>query len=272
VTDINPWAIFNMAAMSHVQVSFECPGETLATNIVGCNNLLEASCGQDTRFYQASSSEMYGIQGGKPLNEDNAMCPVSPYGISKLAAYNLTRMHRDAYGTFAVNGILFNHESPRRGETFVTRKVTRYIGALRRRLKYSEKVIEPLQLGNLTCTRDWGHAKDYANAIYAMMQYEKPRDWVIATGEQHSVREFVEKAFAAADLPIYWDDRDRGRLHKHNQLVVVPRNKVYNRPLEIYSLLGDASKARQLLGWEPTYTFDELVEEMVEFDIEEAAA
>jgi len=246
---IRPAEIYNLGAQSHVRVSFDLPEYTADVSGIGTVRLLEAIRDAEIqpRFYQASSSELYGGVGHAPQNEQTPFYPRSPYAAAKAYAFHITRNYREAYGLFAVNGILFNHESPRRGETFVTRKITRAIG----RIKYGLQ--DKLYLGNLEARRDWGFAGDYVEAMWLMLQANKPNDYVIATGETHSVREFLELAarFAAVDMS--------GRVE------LDPR---YRRPTEVDLLLGDASKARQELGWRPRVDFEGLVKMMVEADLE----
>jgi len=240
---IEPDEIYNLAAQSHVRVSFDVPVYTLDTNAIGPMRLLEAIriVNPNIKYYQASSSEMYGMS-PPPQDEDTPFRPCSPYGIAKLAAYWTTRLYRDAYGLFASNGILFNHESERRGETFVTKKIVR--AAVRIKLGKQRY----LRLGNLDAKRDWGHSKDYVRAINLILQHTDPDDFVVATSEQYSVKEFLEKVFISLGLP--WED------------YVVFSDK-YKRPKEVPSLLGDASKIKQVLGWEPQIKLDKLIAEMI---------
>jgi GDPmannose 4,6-dehydratase len=247
IYNIQPGEIYNLAAQSHVRVSFDMPEFTGDVTGVGVTRLLEAvrRSGIQTRFYQASSSELYG-DAPAPQNEDTPMRPRSPYAVAKLYAYWMVRNYREAYKLFAVNGILFNHESPRRGETFVTRKITRAVARIKLGLQ------DKLYLGNLEAKRDWGYAPEYVEAMWLMLQQEAPQDMVIATGETHSVREFLEEAFAHLDLD--W----------RQYVEIDPR---YFRPTEVEVLLGDASKARRLLGWQPQVTFKELVHIMVDADL-----
>jgi GDPmannose 4,6-dehydratase len=247
--ELQPDEVYHLGAQSHVRVSFEIPEYTFDVTAAGTLRLLEAmrEAQVNPRFYQASSSEMFGAA-PPPQNEDTPFHPRSPYGVSKVAAYWATVNYREAYDLFAVNGILFNHESPRRGETFVTRKITRSVARIAAGLE------DKLYLGNLDAQRDWGYAKEYVEAMWLMLQADEPDDYVIATGETHSVREAVEVAFARADL-----DPDE-------YLEIDPR---YYRPSEVDVLLGDASKAREKLGWEPKVRFKELVELMVDADMAE---
>jgi GDPmannose 4,6-dehydratase len=246
--DTAPDEIYNLGAQSHVRVSFDVPEYTGEVTGLGTVRLLEAirEVGLKPRFYQASSSELYGKVVETPQTEKTPFHPRSPYGCAKAYAYYITVNYRESYGLFACNGILFNHESERRGETFVTRKITR--AATRIKLGLQDKLF----LGNLDARRDWGHAKDYVAAMWCMLQQDEPDDYVIATGDQHSVREFVQETFSQLDLD--WRD----------YVEIDPR---YYRPAEVETLLGDASKAREKLGWEPKITFKELVRLMVESDL-----
>lgn len=251
-----PDEFYNLAAQSHVGTSFKQPHLTFNVDTLGVINILESirSLSSATRFYQASTSEMFGYNftiddnGNKYQNEDTPMFPQSPYGAAKLSAHHLVRIYRSSYNIYGSCGILFNHESPRRGENFVTRKITKYIGQL-----VNNKTSDKLSLGNLSAKRDWGHAKDYIRAMYLMLQKEKPNDYVISTGEAHSVEEFLIEAFKIVNLN--WKD-----------YVIIDPN-LY-RPSEVDYLNGDSSRARNLLEWEPEYNFDQLVNEMVLSDIE----
>jgi GDPmannose 4,6-dehydratase len=247
--ELQPDEIYHLGAQSHVRVSFDIPEYTFDITGSGTLRLLEAirEAEVSSRFYQASSSEMFGAA-PPPQSEDTRFHPRSPYAVAKVAAYWATVNYREAYGMFATNGILFNHESPRRGETFVTRKITRAVARIQAGLQ------DKLFLGNLDAKRDWGYAPDYVEAMWMMLQVKEPDDFVIATGETHSVREAVEVAFAHADLD--WDDK-------------VEIDERYYRPSEVDVLLGDASKAKEKLGWEPKVRFKELVELMVDADIAE---
>ena len=261
---VRPDEIYNLGAQSHVKVSFDVPEYTGEVTGLGTIRLLEAmrELGLTARYYQASSSELFGKVFETPQRETTPFYPRSPYGAAKAYAFYVTRNYREAYGLFAVNGILYNHESPRRGETFVTRKITRAVG----RIVYGLQ--EKLFLGNLDAQRDWGFAGDYVEAMARMLQQEEPEDLVIATGESHSVREFCALAFERAGLPLTWQGSGReekgfgpgGRL-------LVEVDPHYFRPTEVDFLLGDASKARQKLGWAPTVTFPDLVAMMVENDL-----
>jgi GDPmannose 4,6-dehydratase len=247
IYNLKPQEIYHLAAQSHVRVSFDMPEFTGDISGLAVTRLLEAvrRSGIQTRFYQAASSELYGSS-PPPQNEETPMQPRSPYAVAKLYAYWMVRNYREAYGLFAVNGILFNHESPRRGETFVTRKITRALARIKLGLQ------RKLFLGNLEARRDWGYAPDYVEAMWLMLQQEAPEDLVIATGESHSVREFLEEAFGYAGLD--W----------HDYVEIDPR---YFRPTEVDVLQGDAAKARQRLGWRPRVTFRELVRLMVDADL-----
>ena len=250
--ELQPNEIYHLGAQSHVRVSFDIPEYTFDVTAAGTLRLLEAirEAGVTPRFYQASSSEMFGAA-PPPQNEDTPFHPRSPYGVAKVAAYWATVNYREAYEMFAVNGILFNHESPRRGETFVTRKITRAVARIAAGLQAK------LYLGNLDAQRDWGYAPDYVEAMWLMLQADQPEDFVIATGETHSVRESVEIAFARQDLD--WEEH-------------VEIDPKYYRPSEVDVLLGDASKARERLGWEPKVRFKELIELMVDADVAELEA
>ncbi|WP_199553933.1 GDP-mannose 4,6-dehydratase [Sandaracinobacteroides hominis] len=266
---IEPDEIYNLAAQSHVAVSFEQPEYTADVNALGPLRLLEAiralGMADRTRFYQASTSELYGLVQEVPQRETTPFYPRSPYAVAKLFAYWSVVNYREAYGMYACNGILFNHESPRRGENFVTRKITRAAARIKLGLQ------DCLYLGNLDALRDWGHAKDYVEMQWMMLQQDKPRDFVIATGVQYSVRSFVEATFAELGLPICWQGEgldEVGLTSDGRRIVAVdPR---YFRPTEVETLLGDPSLARSELGWEPRVGFDELVREMVAHDLKAA--
>jgi len=266
VTETRPDEIYNLAAQSHVQVSFEEPEYTANSDAMGALRLLEAvrtlGLHDTARFYQASTSELFGLIQSPVQNEKTPFYPRSPYGVAKLYAHWITINYREAYGIFACNGILFNHESPLRGETFVTRKITRGLCRISRGLE------DCLWLGNLDAKRDWGHAKDYVKAMWLMLQQEQPEDFVIATGTQHSVREFIERAATELGLEIFW--RGQGVEEKgfdQNGRCVVRVDPRYFRKAEVNELLGDASKAKQLLGWKPEISFNDLVREMVQEDL-----
>ena len=267
IQEHKPDEIYNLAAQSHVAVSFETPEYTANADALGTLRLLEAirilGIKDKTRFYQASTSELYGKVQETPQRETTPFYPRSPYGVAKLYAYWITVNYREAYGMHASNGILFNHESPLRGETFVTGKITRAVAAIERGLQ------DRLYLGNLNARRDWGHARDFVEGMWLMLQQRNPEDYVLATGEAHSVREFVERAFACIDRSIEW--RGKGAkevgLDAKTGKDIVRIDPRYFRPTEVDELLGDASKARAQLGWKPTVTFAELVAEMVESDL-----
>ena len=267
---VRPDEIYNLAAQSHVAVSFETPEYTANSDALGTLRLLEAvrilGLEKRIRFYQASTSELYGKVAEAPQSEATPFHPRSPYGAAKAYAFWITVNYREAYGMYACNGILFNHESPIRGETFVTRKITRGLARIK------EGLDESLFLGNLNSRRDWGHARDYVRAQWLMLQQERPDDFVIATGEQHSVREFVEKAAAHLDMQIDWAGEgvnERG-IERASGRVVVQVDSRYFRPTEVDTLLGNADKARRVLGWTPTVSFEDLVTEMVVSDWETA--
>lgn len=268
VREIKPDEIYNLAAMSHVKVSFEVPEYTADTDGIGTLRLLEAvrflGYESKTRIYQASTSELYGKVQEVPQSETTPFYPRSPYGVAKLYGYWITKNYREAYNMYAVNGILFNHESERRGETFVTRKIT--LAAARIKKGTQDK----LYLGNMDSMRDWGYAKDYVECMWLMLQQDTPDDFVIATGEMHSVREFVTVAFNAAGIDIEWKDKgiDEIGMDKLTGKVLVEVDSKYFRPTEVEQLLGDPTKAKTILGWNPTNTsFEELVRIMVKSDI-----
>lgn len=269
IQQIQPDEIYNLAAQSHVAVSFEQPEYTANVDALGPLRVLEAirilGLKDKTKFYQASTSELYGLVQTVPQNEATPFYPRSPYGVAKLYAYWITINYREAYGIYACNGILFNHESSRRGETFVTRKITR--GLARIKVGLDEKIY----LGNLDALRDWGHAKDYVAMQWLMLQQDKPEDYVIATGHQHSVREFVERCAAKLDMHIKWEGEgvDEKGYDQHGRCIVEV-DPFYFRPTEVETLLGDPSKAKQELGWEPTISFEEMVDEMIHNDLLEA--
>jgi len=267
VQEINPDEIYNLAAMSHVKVSFDTPEYTANADGIGALRLLEAirflKLEKKVRFYQASTSELYGKVVETPQSETTPFYPRSPYAVAKLYAFWIVKNYREAYGIFACNGILFNHESPMRGETFVTRKITRAVAKIKMGLQ------KKFYLGNLDSMRDWGHAKDYVYGMWQMMQQDKPDDYVLATGEAHSVREFVERAFAEVDIKINWQGsgvNEKGFNADTNEILVEVDEK-YFRPTEVELLLGDPSKAMKELGWKHKHTFDQLVKEMVAADL-----
>jgi GDPmannose 4,6-dehydratase len=293
VQEVQPDEVYNLAAQSHVMVSFETAEYTANADALGTLRLLEAirilDMTEKVRFYQASTSELFGKVQEIPQNEKTPFYPRSPYGAAKLYAYWICVNYREAYDVFACNGILFNHESPIRGETFVSRKITRAVARMKLGLQ------KKLYLGNLGAKRDWGHAKDFVRAMWLMLQKEKPDDYVVATGESHSVREFVERAFREIGVEIEWKGKgvkevgvvkrvssgdgqvtsDKLRVtsgleHIKEADVVVEVDPRYFRPTEVDELLGDASKARKTLGWEPRISFEEMVTMMVKSDLEEA--
>jgi len=270
IQQVRPDEIYNLAAQSHVAVSFETPEYTANADALGTLRILEAirilGLEKQTRFYQASTSEMYGKVQEVPQRESTPFYPRSPYGAAKVYAYWITVNYREAYGLYACNGILFNHESPIRGETFVTRKITRGLARIR------EGLDECLYLGNLDALRDWGHARDFVRAQWLILQQDVPDDFVIATGEQHSVREFVERAGAHQGYDIEWHGQglDEQGVDRKTGKVLVKVDPRYFRPTEVETLLGDATKARTRLGWQPEVSFEELVREMVETDLDGA--
>jgi GDPmannose 4,6-dehydratase len=264
IDNICPDEIYNLGAQSHVQVSFETPENTANSDALGALRILESirilGLEKNTKFYQAATSELYGLVQEIPQSETTPFYPRSPYGVAKLYAYWITKNYREAYNMFACNGILFNHESPRRGETFVTRKIVLGLDAI------SKGKQDVLKLGNLNALRDWGHAKDYVYAMWLMMQQNKPEDYVIATGEEYTVKNFVEKCAPYFGMEIEWRgsgvnecgyDRNTG-----NKVISV--DSKYFRPSEVERLVGDSSRARAELGWKPEYTFDDLVKDMCE--------
>jgi GDPmannose 4,6-dehydratase len=270
IQEVQPVEIYNLAAQSHVQVSFETPEYTANSDALGALRLLEAirilGMKDRVRFYQASTSELYGKVQEIPQTEKTPFYPRSPYAAAKLYAYWITVNYREAYNFFACNGILFNHESPLRGETFVTRKITRAAARIKLGLQ------ETLYLGNLEAKRDWGHARDYVEAMWLILQQPQPEDFVIATGEDHSVREFVALAFKEVGLAIKWRGQgvDEVGYDEDTNRVLIKINPRYFRPTEVDTLLGDATKARTVLGWQPRSCFKDMVREMVIADLKEA--
>jgi len=268
MAQVRPDEVYNLAAQSHVAVSFEIPEYTVEVAGVGTLRLLEAlrSTGLEhhTRFYQASTSELYGKVAETPQRETTPFHPRSPYGVAKLFAHWICVNYREAYGMFTCNGILFNHESAVRGETFVSRKITRAVGRIKAGLQ------DVLYLGNLDARRDWGHAKDYVEAQWLILQQDQPDDYVIATGEQHSVRELTALAFRQAGMEIEWHGEGVNEAGWANGRKVVAVDPHYFRPAEVDTLLGDPSRAIQKLGWRPRHTFEQLVAEMVEADVKKA--
>ena len=263
VAEVQPDEIYNLAAQSHVQVSFETAEYTSNADGTGALRLLEAirllGLEKKTRFYQASTSEMFGLaEGNEPLTEKSRFYPRSPYGAAKLYAHWITVNYREAYGIFASSGILFNHESPRRGETFVTKKI---VNAAKKIVNGNQSV---LFLGNLDAIRDWGHAKDYVEGMWRILQHTEPDDFVLATGEAITVREFAEKVFEKVGMPIKWEGEGINEVGKNsNGVEVIKIDPKYFRPTEVPFLLGDASKAKKLLGWEPTFSIDNLIDDMI---------
>ncbi len=268
IQDTQPDEIYNLAAQSHVMVSFETPEYTANADALGTLRLLEAirilRLENKTKFYQASTSEMYGLAQEIPQSETTPFYPRSPYGVAKLYAFWITKNYREAYKMFACNGILFNHESPIRGETFVTRKITR--AAARMKLGLPGKTY----LGNLNAKRDWGHAKDYVEGMWLMLQQDKPDDYVLATGKSYSVREFVEMAFKEVDIPVKWKGagKDEKGIHAETGKTIIEIDNRYFRPTEVDHLVGDASKAMKELGWKPKFTIEDMVKDMVAADLE----
>ena len=268
VSEIQPTEIYNLAAQSHVMVSFETPEYTANADATGVLRLLEAlrilGMEKSCRFYQASTSELYGKVRETPQSETTPFHPRSPYAVAKLYGYWIAVNYREAYGIHASNGILFNHESPLRGETFVTRKITRAVAAIELGLQ------KQLYLGNLDARRDWGHARDYAEGMWRILQQPEPDDYVLATGETHTVREFVERAFARVGREIVWSGKDEEEIGRDRASgeTLVAIDPAYFRPTEVDLLLGDPTKARERLGWTHTTGFTELVDEMVDADLE----
>ncbi len=269
VNRILPDEVYNLAAQSHVSVSFEQPEYTTQVNAIGVLKLLEAikavSKKKQIKFYQASTSELFGRSKQFPQDENTPFYPRSPYGLSKLYAYWLVVNYREAYDMFACNGILFNHESPFRGKTFVTRKITN--GLAKIKLGLQDKII----LGNLNAKRDWGHAKDYVEMQWLMLQQEKPEDFIISSGVQHSVRDFINVACQTIGFKIFWEGEginEKGYIFKKNKKIpIIEVSDKYFRPTEVDSLVGNCSKAKSVLGWRPKITFEELIKEMVEYDL-----
>jgi GDPmannose 4,6-dehydratase len=266
VSQIQPDEIYNLGAQSHVGVSFEVPEYTADTTGLGVLRLLDAvrELGNSTKFYQASTSELFGgLPETAPQNEVTPFYPKSPYGIAKLYAYWITINYRESYGLHASNGILFNHESPRRGETFVTKKITKGVASI------VKGNMQELRLGNLDAKRDWGHAKDYVKAMWLMLQQDRPNDFVIASGKTYSVRDFVDAAFKVVDIDLEWQGKgiDEVAINIKNNQIVVRVDPRYFRPAEVELLWGDPSKAEQQLKWSREYDFDDLVFEMVEYDM-----
>ena len=265
IQEVQPDEIYNLAAQSHVAVSFEEPEYTANSDALGALRILEAirilKLEKKTKYYQASTSELYGIAQETPQTEKTPFYPRSPYGVAKLYAYWITVNYREAYGIYACNGILFNHESPVRGETFVTRKITRALA----RIKLGTQ--NNLYLGNLDAKRDWGHAKDFVEAQWLMLQQQQPEDFVIATGTQHSVRDFINEAAKNLDMDIIWKGKNLEEVGSYNGKDIIKIDPRYFRPTEVETLLGDASKAKEKLNWSPKISFNQLVKEMVNEDL-----
>jgi len=265
IQELQPDEIYNLAAQSHVSVSFEQPEYTANSDALGALRILEAirilKFEKKIKFYQASTSELYGLVQQTPQSETTPFYPRSPYGVAKLYAYWITVNYREAYGIYACNGILFNHESPKRGETFVTRKITRALARIKLGLQ------KKLYIGNLDALRDWGHAKDYVEAMWLILQQDHPEDFVIATGNQYSVRNFIDLASNKLNINIEWrgEGANEAGFFDGNEIIKV--DKRYFRPSEVETLLGDATKAKKKLGWVPKITFEKLVEEMVNEDL-----
>jgi len=265
IQEIQPDEIYNLAAQSHVAVSFEEPEYTANSDALGALRILEAirilKLEKKTKYYQASTSELFGLAQETPQNEKTAFYPRSPYGVAKLYAYWITVNYREAYGIYACNGILFNHESPVRGETFVTRKITRALARIKLGLQKN------LFLGNLDALRDWGHAKDFVEAQWLMLQQKKPEDFVIATGKQYSVRDFINEAARNLNMKIEWSGKGSKEVGFLGGEEIIKIDPKYFRPTEVETLLGDASKAKDKLNWLPKITFEKLVKEMIDEDL-----
>jgi GDPmannose 4,6-dehydratase len=265
IQEVQPDEIYNLAAQSHVAVSFEEPEYTANSDALGALRILEAirilKLEKKTKYYQASTSELYGIAQETPQTEKTSFYPRSPYGVAKLYAYWITVNYREAYGIYACNGILFNHESPVRGETFVTRKITRALARIKLGIQNN------LYLGNLDAKRDWGHAKDFVEAQWLMLQQQQPEDFVIATGTQHSVRDFINEAAKNLDMDIIWKGKNLEEVGSYNGKDIIKIDPRYFRPTEVETLLGDASKAKEKLNWSPKISFNQLVKEMVVEDL-----
>ena len=270
IQEVQPDEIYNLAAQSHVHVSFETPEYTANADALGTLRILEAirllGMVEKTKFYQASTSELYGIAQEVPQNENTPFYPRSPYAVAKLYGYWITVNYREAYNMYACNGILFNHESPVRGETFVTRKITRAA------VRISMGTQEQVYLGNLDAKRDWGHAGDFVDGMWRMLQQEKPEDFVLATGVTTTIREFAERAFAEVGITLGWSGRGVDEVGRDTKTgnTVVSVDPTYFRPTEVDLLIGDASKARKKLGWKPTLDLQQMIEEMIASDLEEA--
>lgn len=272
IDEIRPDELYNLAAQSHVKVSFNAPVMTSDINALGPLRILDAihslKLEDHVRFYQACTSEMFGVSKFCPQNETTPFCPGSPYGVSKLYAYWITVNYRESYNMYACNGILFNHESPRRGETFVTRKITR---AFARMVLGKQHVLE---LGNLDSKRDWGHARDYVRAMWMMMQVDRPDDYVVSTGVQSSIREFCKLTAEYYDIDLQWEGTGADEIGRNARTgqVLIRINPAYYRPVDVVNLLGDATKIKETLGWEPNYTLQQLAHDMCESDFKLAQA
>ena len=267
IKDIKPDEIYNLAAQSHVAVSFEVPEYTANADALGALRILEAikfhKFENKTKFYQAGTSEMFGKVQTIPQNEKTPFYPLSPYGVAKVYAHWITKNYREAYKIFAANGILFNHESPRRGETFVTKKIV--VALCKIKLGMQKK----LYLGNLYAKRDWGHARDYCYAMWKILQQKKPDDFIIATGKQYSIKEFITLTSKQLDIKIKWKGKGLNeKAYDENNQPIIECDKAYLRPLDVNTLLGDPSKAKKILKWKPTTGIQELVKEMVEFELD----
>ena len=266
IQEVQPHEIYNLGAQSHVKVSFEVPEYTANSDALGTLRILEAirilKMENKVKFYQASTSELYGKAQEVPQTETTPFYPRSPYGVAKLYAYWIVKNYREAYGMFACNGILFNHESPLRGETFVTRKITRAASKIKLGLQ------EKLYLGNLNAQRDWGHAKDYVEGMWRMLQYDNPEDFVLATGKTTTIREFCNLSFKELGIDIIWEGEGENEvgIDQSSNKVIISIDKNYYRPTEVDLLIGDASKAKKLLSWTPKYDLESLVKEMVNAD------
>ena len=268
IQEVQPGEIYNLAAQSHVAVSFEEPEYTANSDALGALRILEAirilKLEKKTKYYQASTSELYGIAQETPQTEKTPFYPRSPYGVAKLYAYWITVNYREAYGIYACNGILFNHESPVRGETFVTRKITRALARIKLGMQ------KHLYLGNLDAKRDWGHAKDFVEAQWLMLQQQQPEDFVIATGKQHSVRDFINEAAKNLDMDIIWRGKNLEETGSYDGKDIIRVDPRYFRPTEVETLLGDASKAKEKLNWSPKISFNQLIKEMINQDLKMA--
>lgn len=265
IEKVEPVEIYNLAAQSHVQVSFEVPEYTAECDAIGTLRLLDAirETGSDARFYQASTSELYGKVQEVPQTETTPFYPRSPYGVAKQYGYWIVKNYRESYGLHASNGILFNHESPRRGETFVTRKITMAVARISRGLQ------KCLYMGNIEALRDWGYAPDYVEMMWLMLQQDHPDDYVVATNEMHSVRSFIEKSFSYVDIKIEWEGEGVNEVGRNSKTgdIIIRMDKRYYRPCEVDQLLGNPEKAKRKLGWEPKVKFEELVKIMTEGDL-----